>query len=62
MSHESCLGCGIEKDQWGDNEGNGYKEGQLLFCCRGCANDTACTCFLLRAKKNVLRHLVAAEV
>lgn len=40
-----CAGCGMPKDEWVGNEGEGFKKGDQWFCCEGCAQQTGCECF-----------------
>ena len=39
-----CPGCGMEQKDWNENQGQGHQQGQELYCCRGCAEGTGCTC------------------
>lgn len=39
-----CPGCGRPEPQWRENDGAGYQLGGEVFCCRGCADETGCTC------------------
>jgi hypothetical protein len=57
MAEETCLGCGIEKNEWGDSRG--YLDGDQVFCCQGCAEDMACTCYWSRSRKQMTRKLIA---
>ena len=39
-----CPECGLSQEEWTGNSGCGYaKEGEN-YCCKGCAEDNACTC------------------
>jgi hypothetical protein len=40
-----CPGCGLPERFWKENSGRGHlhADGQS-FCCRGCAEQTGCTC------------------
>ncbi len=40
-----CPGCGRPETSWTENGGAGYAaEDGGLYCCRGCADETGCTC------------------
>jgi len=39
-----CAGCGRPESQWRENGGAGYQDGGETYCCRGCADQTGCTC------------------
>ena len=41
---ETCPTCGMEKKDWGGRTGRGYLQEGETYCCRGCAEGTACTC------------------
>jgi hypothetical protein len=40
----SCARCGMEKQDWRGNQGRGYPNEGDVYCCKGCAEDTGCTC------------------
>mgnify|MGYP003395509155 CR=1 FL=1 len=40
---QTCPVCGMEEKAWADH-GQGYRQEGELYCCRGCAADTGCTC------------------
>jgi hypothetical protein len=44
MAEQVCAGCGRLKVDWKGNNGQGYVDGGLAYCCRGCAEGTGCTC------------------
>lgn len=39
-----CPNCGMLQSEWKGNQGLGYQEGQEIYCCQGCAENTECTC------------------
>lgn len=39
-----CVRCGMAKEDWKGNKGNGVKQEGEMYCCKGCAEDTGCTC------------------
>jgi len=39
-----CPGCGLPEREWRENGGAGYVDGGETYCCRGCADQTGCTC------------------
>ena len=41
---ESCPNCGMSRDSWQGEGGQGYAKGRETFCCRGCGEGTGCTC------------------
>jgi hypothetical protein len=43
-AEKKCPACGMTKDEWTGNGGDGVSRGGELYCCNGCANDTGCTC------------------
>ena len=36
-----CPSCGMNRDDWPEE---GFKKDGELYCCRGCADGTGCTC------------------
>lgn len=42
MDTHPCPACGMERMDW-PNPAGYVKEGQV-YCCRGCAEGTGCTC------------------
>jgi hypothetical protein len=44
MAEQHCPECGMEKSDWSENGGIGDHRDRTVFCCRGCAQDTDCTC------------------
>ena len=36
--------CGLPKGLWESNNGEGYVANGRIYCCRGCAEGTLCTC------------------
>ena len=43
MEEPRCPNCNIPKAEWWNN-GQGFNRGGVLYCCRGCAERTGCTC------------------
>ena len=41
---DTCANCGMSKQQWKANNGQGYTKNGQTYCCRGCAEGGACTC------------------
>ena len=41
---ETCPNCGMAKEDWRGNSGQGYSVGGILYCCEGCAKGSGCTC------------------
>jgi hypothetical protein len=40
-----CPGCGRPEALWRENGGSGYEGADGgTYCCRGCADETGCTC------------------
>ncbi len=50
MTHASprnerdCPGCGLPREDWPDNDPGGFTRDGAVYCCRGCAAGTGCTC------------------
>ena len=44
MDEERCPKCGMTRDEWRGDGGQGYTSEGQTYCCRGCAEDTGCTC------------------
>jgi hypothetical protein len=42
-AEERCPRCDLPRSQWTDN-GQGYPRVDLLYCCRGCAEQGMCVC------------------
>jgi hypothetical protein len=40
---ELCPRCELPRSQWADN-GAGFPKTERVYCCRGCAEATGCTC------------------
>ena len=40
---EPCPRCGMLSDCW-ENNGQGYASDKGRYCCRGCAEESKCTC------------------
>ena len=41
-----CPQCGRPEWKWTANQGLGYPDDEMLYCCAGCAQGTGCTCHL----------------
>lgn len=41
---EGCPRCGMPRDTWPDDSAGGAVNNGVTYCCKGCANDTGCTC------------------
>jgi hypothetical protein len=39
-----CPNCGRPESTWKENAGEGFELGAQAYCCRGCAEETGCTC------------------
>jgi hypothetical protein len=44
MSQQTCPKCGMAKNEWKGNGGQGVNAGGQTYCCSGCAQGTGCTC------------------
>ena len=40
---QPCPRCGLRSDHW-EHGGQGYADGNERYCCRGCAEQSGCTC------------------
>ena len=43
-SEQVCPNCGMVKNDWKDNDGEGFETDIETYCCEGCAENTGCTC------------------
>ncbi len=41
---QSCPNCGMSRDEWQGEDGQGYTKDRETYCCRGCAEGKGCTC------------------
>ena len=41
---QTCANCGMSKNEWMGNNGEGFQMGEKTYCCQGCAIGTGCTC------------------
>ncbi len=41
---QSCPNCGMSRDDWKGEDGQGYAKDRETYCCRGCGEGTGCTC------------------
>jgi hypothetical protein len=41
---QSCPNCGMSREDWQGNNGQGYARGRETYCCEGCAMGSGCTC------------------
>lgn len=39
-----CANCGMPKEEWRGNNGQGFEMAGKTYCCQGCATGTGCTC------------------
>jgi hypothetical protein len=39
-----CPNCGRPEGQWKEAGGEGFTLAGQTYCCRGCAEETGCTC------------------
>ena len=44
QSGQTCANCGMAKEEWRGNNGEGFQMGESTYCCQGCAIGTGCTC------------------
>lgn len=44
MFTSQCPACGLAKTEWIVNKGEGFPYDDMMYCCRGCAEDIGCTC------------------
>jgi hypothetical protein len=51
-----CPNCGRRGSQWRENDGEGFELGGQTFCCRGCAEETGCTCGPVTSTGRVARR------
>ena len=40
----ACPGCGMPRNEWAGNAGEGEKKEGRVYCCEGCAEGTGCDC------------------
>jgi hypothetical protein len=43
-AQDKCANCGMPKDEWRGNSGQGFAMNDQTYCCQGCAIGTGCTC------------------
>ncbi len=43
-NQQTCPNCGMPKEEWMGNNGQGFQMGDKTYCCQGCATGTGCTC------------------
>jgi hypothetical protein len=41
---QSCPNCGMPREDWQGNGGQGFQRGRDTYCCEGCATGRGCTC------------------
>jgi hypothetical protein len=41
---QTCPNCGMAREDWQGNSGQGYEYNGQMYCCQGCAEGTGCTC------------------
>ncbi|HLH21584.1 MAG TPA: hypothetical protein VK066_03630 [Chloroflexota bacterium] len=44
MAQQNCVSCGMPRNQWKGNGGQGVTQNGQTYCCQGCASGGACTC------------------
>lgn len=44
MAEQNCPRCGMPKEQWSGNKGQGVNKDNQTYCCQGCAENKGCTC------------------
>lgn len=44
MTEQTCSNCGMKKNEWSWNQGEGYRKDGNTYCCKGCAENSECTC------------------
>ena len=44
QNEEKCPNCGMAREDWRGNNGQGFQMGDKTYCCQGCATSTGCTC------------------
>ena len=42
--NQTCPNCGMSKEDWRGNGGEGFQMGSNIYCCQGCATGVGCTC------------------
>jgi len=41
---QTCPNCGMAREEWQGNQGQGYEYAGQTYCCEGCADGSGCTC------------------
>lgn len=41
---QTCPNCGMARNEWRGNGGQGYEMAGQTYCCEGCAEGSGCTC------------------
>ncbi|HST05897.1 MAG TPA: hypothetical protein VLQ48_14345 [Chloroflexia bacterium] len=44
QDEQNCPNCGMSRQEWRGNNGEGFQMGDKMYCCQGCATSTGCTC------------------
>ena len=44
IDEQTCPNCGLPKSAWSGDDGEGYTQEDVTYCCSGCAEGTGCTC------------------
>jgi hypothetical protein len=44
VNARDCPGCGMPREDWPDGDPGGFAKGDAVYCCRGCAEGSGCTC------------------
>jgi hypothetical protein len=59
---EACPRCGMARDVWPDDSAGGAVKDGITYCCKGCAEDTGCTCTGNRTQEPAGRAPTADEI
>jgi hypothetical protein len=44
QEEQTCPNCGMPRQDWRGNNGEGYQSDDGVYCCEGCADGSGCTC------------------
>lgn len=55
MAEQVCPRCGLPKESWQGDEGEGYEKDGTTYCCQGCAEGSGCTCIVAGTIDHVTR-------
>jgi len=59
---EACARCGMPRDVWPDDAWGGAVRDGVIYCCKGCADGTGCTCTGSRVRRWAARAPTKAEI